>query len=77
MRLSLRSPSPPMVQTPTPAKTRFHVEFIKPSHRYDDGYLIQWRKPRIPSYSLATLYGPSIQAAQNKVTGTVRRTEPR
>jgi hypothetical protein len=58
-----------MTQTPAPAKRRFHVELIKPSHYDDDGYVIQWLKAWIPSNSLATLYGLSIQAAQNKALG--------
>ena len=51
------------------AKTPFHVELIKPSHYDDDGYVIQWVKAWIPSNSLASLYGQTVQAAEAKVLG--------
>lgn len=51
------------------AKTPFHVELIKPSHYDDDGYVIQWIKAWIPSNSLASLYGQTVQAAEAKVLG--------
>jgi hypothetical protein len=47
----------------------FHVELIKPSHYDDDGYVIQWRKAWIPSNSLASLYGLTLEAAQRKALG--------
>jgi hypothetical protein len=33
----------------------FPVEIIKPSHTYDEGYVIQWWKASIPLNSLAGL----------------------
>jgi len=50
-------------------KTPFHVELIKPSHYDDDGYVIQWRKAWIPSNSLASLYGQTLQAGADRVLG--------
>jgi len=47
----------------------FHVELIKPSHYDDDGYVIQWIKAWIPSNSLATLYGLTLEAAEHKALG--------
>ncbi|MEA3274319.1 MAG: radical SAM protein [Pseudomonadota bacterium] len=58
-----------MTQTAVPPKTRFHVELIKPSHYDDDGYVIQWIKAWIPSNSLASLYGLTMHAAQDKALG--------
>jgi hypothetical protein len=48
---------------------RFHVELIKPSHYDDDGYVIQWLKAWIPSNSLASLYGQTVQAVEARVLG--------
>src|SRR5262245_16954392 len=36
-----------------PARRKFFVEIIKPSHYDDDGYVIQWWRAFIPSNSLA------------------------
>ena len=41
----------------TPAKRRFQLVLIKPSHYDDDGYVIRWWRTIIPSNSLAALYG--------------------
>lgn len=54
----------------TPATTRrFYVELIKPSHYDDDGYVVQWIKAWIPSNSLASLYGLTLQASASNVLG--------
>ncbi|ESQ12719.1 MAG TPA: radical SAM protein [Chromatiaceae bacterium] len=47
----------------------FHVELIKPSHYDDDGYVIQWVKAWIPSNSLASLYGLTLEAAEQDALG--------
>ena len=47
----------------------FHVELIKPSHYDDDGYVIQWLKAWIPSNSLASLYGLTLEAKEQKALG--------
>ncbi|WP_082674147.1 radical SAM protein [Thiohalocapsa sp. ML1] len=47
----------------------FHVELIKPSHYDDDGYVIQWLKAWIPSNSLASLYGLTLEAAEQQALG--------
>lgn len=51
------------------AQRPFHVELIKPSHYDDDGYVIQWIKAWIPSNSLATLYGLTLEAAEQHALG--------
>ena len=48
---------------------RFIVELIKPSHYDDDGYVIQWLKAWIPSNSLASLYGLSLDLADRRALG--------
>ncbi len=48
---------------------RFHVEFIKPSHYDDDGYVIQWRRSSIPSNSLASVHNLVADCAENRVLG--------
>jgi len=58
-----------MTETIVTAKAHFHVELIKPSHYDDDGYVIQWFKAWIPSNSLASLYGLTLNAAQNRALG--------
>jgi len=55
--------------TGTRARTRFHVELIKPSHYDDDGYVIQWWKGWVPSSSLACLHGLARDAAERAVLG--------
>ena len=50
-------------------KKTFLVVLIKPS-RYDkDGYVIQWRRSAVPSNSLATLYGLTMQCEENQILG--------
>ena len=51
------------------APRRLLVELIKPSHYDDDGYVIQWAKAWIPSNSLATLYGLTLDAAGQHALG--------
>ena len=63
------APSPATTKAPN-GVTRFHVELIKPSHYDDDGYVIQWIKAWIPSNSLASLYGQTLQAAETRVLGS-------
>ncbi len=51
------------------AKKVFHVVLIKPS-RYDkDGYVVQWRRSAVPSTSLGTLHGLTLQCAEQKALG--------
>ena len=52
-----------------PAARRFCLVLVKPSHYDDDGYVIQWLLPAIPSNSLAALYGLARDCAQRKVLG--------
>ncbi|MFD1328127.1 B12-binding domain-containing radical SAM protein [Mycoplana ramosa] len=48
---------------------RFQLILIKPSHYDDDGYVIRWWRPMIPSNSLAALYGLAADSAERKVLG--------
>jgi hypothetical protein len=55
---------------------RFHVEFIKPSHDDDDGYVVQPRRSSSPSNSLASVHNPIAdclvaECAENRVLGPV------
>ncbi|MEO6876921.1 MAG: radical SAM protein, partial [Gemmatimonadaceae bacterium] len=59
-------------QTPaasTPARSRFEIILIKPSHYDDDGYVIQWYRSLMPSNSLATLHGLANDASERRVLG--------
>ena len=47
----------------------FQVELIKPSHYDDDGYVIQWLKAWIPSNSLASMYGLTLEAGEQNALG--------
>jgi hypothetical protein len=47
----------------------FLVVLIKPSRYDDDGYVIQWRRSAVPSNSLASLYGLTLQCAERHVLG--------
>src|SRR5947209_16477100 len=53
----------------TPARTRFIVEIVKPSHYDDDGYVIQWVRGFIPSNSLACLYALVRDTGERRVLG--------
>ena len=51
------------------AKQTFFVELIKPSHYDDDGYVIQWVKAWVPSNTLSSLYGLTLDVMETKVLG--------
>src|SRR6516225_2147459 len=53
-----------------PARRRFQLALIKPSHYDDDGYVIQWMRSIIPSNTLAALYGLFQDAARRQVLGS-------
>ena len=50
-----------------PAKKRFTLVLIKPSHYDDDGYVIQWLRSSIPSNTLAVLNGMALDCKQRRV----------
>ncbi|MEQ9642986.1 MAG: radical SAM protein [Alphaproteobacteria bacterium] len=50
-------------------RKRFLVVLIKPSHYDEDGYVIQWYRSAIPSNTLATLYGLTLNCAERQVLG--------
>jgi radical SAM superfamily enzyme YgiQ (UPF0313 family) len=52
-----------------PARRRFCLILIKPSHYDDDGYVIQWLRSAVPSNSLAALYGLAKDCAERRVLG--------
>jgi hypothetical protein len=52
-----------------PARRKFLLFLIKPSHYDDDGYVIQWLRSAIPSNSLAVLYGLASDCDARKVLG--------
>lgn len=54
--------------SPEPKK-HFALVLIKPSHYDDDGYVIQWLRSALPSNTLATLYGLSLDCAARRVLG--------
>ncbi|MGH9644863.1 MAG: B12-binding domain-containing radical SAM protein [Terriglobales bacterium] len=53
----------------TRGREKFLVEIIKPSHYYDNGYVIQWLRAFIPSNSLACLYALVHAAGEKSVLG--------
>jgi radical SAM superfamily enzyme YgiQ (UPF0313 family) len=53
----------------TTTKRKFCLHLIKPSHYDDEGYVIQWRLSPIPSNSLASVYGLTLDIIENKVVG--------
>jgi len=53
----------------------FHVVMIKPTHYHDDGYPIRWLFSPIPSNSLASVYGLSLDCAARNVLGDDVRLE--
>ena len=55
--------------SPGPAKRRFQLVLIKPSHYDDDGYLIRWWRAMSPSNSLAVVYGIAADCAERQVLG--------
>src|SRR2546425_8477895 len=52
-----------------PAKRRFQLVLIKPSHYDDDGYVIRWWRAMIPSNTLAAVYGIAADCAERQVLG--------
>src|SRR5256885_4230671 len=53
-----------------PARRRFQLVLIKPSHYDDDGYVIRWWRAMIPSNSLAAIYGIAADCAERQVLGS-------
>ncbi len=51
------------------ARQTFFVELIKPSHYDDDGYVIQWVKAWVPSNTLSSLYGLTLDVTDSKALG--------
>ena len=51
-------------------KQRFVIELIKPSHYDDDGYVIQWAKAWVPSNTLSSLYGITLDVMERKLLGS-------
>ena len=52
-----------------PARRRFQLVLVKPSHYDDDGYVIRWWRAMIPSNSLAAVYGIAVDCAERQVLG--------
>ena len=52
-----------------PAKRRFQLVMIKPSHYDDDGYVIQWVRAFIPSNTLGVIYSLARDSARRGVLG--------
>jgi radical SAM superfamily enzyme YgiQ (UPF0313 family) len=52
-----------------PARRRFQLILLKPSHYDDDGYVIRWWRSLLPSNSLAAIYGLALDSAQRNVLG--------
>ncbi len=50
-------------------KQRFCIELIKPSHYDDDGYVIQWAKAWVPSNTLSSLYGITLDVIDRQLLG--------
>ncbi|NIA67707.1 radical SAM protein [Pelagibius litoralis] len=48
---------------------RFCIELIKPSHYDDDGYVIQWAKAWVPSNTLSSLYGITLDVMERRLLG--------
>jgi len=56
-------------QSKAPARRRFQLVLIKPSHYDDDGYVIRWWRALTPSNSLAAVYGIAADCAERRVLG--------
>jgi radical SAM superfamily enzyme YgiQ (UPF0313 family) len=56
-------------ESTSPARRRFRVLLVKPSHYDDDGYVIRWFRSPMPANSLASVYGLVAEAAERKVLG--------
>src|SRR4030095_16830010 len=52
-----------------PARRRFQLVLIKPSHYDDDGYVIRWWRAMIPSNSLAAIFGIAAECAERQGLG--------
>ncbi len=50
-------------------KKIFLVVLIKPSRYDEEGYVVQWRRSAVPSNSLATLNGLTLQCQEERVLG--------
>ena len=50
-------------------KQSFHLVLIKPSHYDDEGYVIQWGRPALPSNSLAALNALAMDCVERQVLG--------
>jgi radical SAM superfamily enzyme YgiQ (UPF0313 family) len=48
---------------------KFYLELIKPSHYDDQGYVIQWWRAWIPSNSLSSVYGLTLDAVERRMLG--------
>ncbi len=55
--------------TSQPARQRFTLILIKPSHYDDDGYVIQWLRSAIPSNTLAVMNGLALDCQERRVLG--------
>ena len=53
----------------SPARRKYLLVLIKPSHYDDDGYVIQWWNAWVPSNSLACLYGLALDLSERKAFG--------
>ncbi len=51
------------------SRQKFYIELIKPSHYDDDGYVIQWLKAWVPSNTLSSIYGITLDAIEKKFLG--------
>jgi radical SAM superfamily enzyme YgiQ (UPF0313 family) len=58
-----------VLQSPVPARRRFQLVLIKPSHYDKDGYVIRWWRTIIPSNSLAAVYGIAADCVERQVLG--------
>jgi radical SAM superfamily enzyme YgiQ (UPF0313 family) len=56
-------------ESPIAGSRRFQLVLIKPSHYDDDGYVIRWWRPMIPSNSLAAIYGIAKDCSDRQVLG--------
>jgi hypothetical protein len=57
------------LEVAVPARRRFQLVLVKPSHYDDDGYVIRWWRAIIPSNSLAAVYGIAADCAERQVLG--------
>ena len=54
-----------------PARERFSLVLLKPSHYDDNGYVIQWLRSAIPSNTLAVMNGLALECKERGVLGDV------